>query len=158
MKGWATLLAWSSDIWHCAHRGLALSIEYLGLCFPSFHSPFTPSLYYGPSRKTTLRLWDLVFALTHFIRTGSIYWLKYGIQTRLHFLRNIEDRILLFSFISSSLVHDQRQMMHRVETVHDPLRLLVCYIHTRAYPYPCMMASVLTLGRKQPISLGDAWH
>ncbi|KAL6310818.1 hypothetical protein AAG906_017561 [Vitis piasezkii] len=28
----------------------------LGLCFPSFHSPFTPGLHYGPSRKTTLRL------------------------------------------------------------------------------------------------------
>ncbi|RVW20123.1 hypothetical protein CK203_116670 [Vitis vinifera] len=27
----------------------------LGLCFPSFHSPFTPGLHYGPSRKTTLR-------------------------------------------------------------------------------------------------------
>ena len=48
--------------------------------------------------------------------------------------------------------------MQRVEIIQDPLRLLDCYIHTRAYPYPCMMASILTLGRKQPISPGDAWH
>ena len=52
--GRVALLTRFSDIWHCAHRGLALSIGYLGLCFPSFHSPFTPSLYYDPSRKTTL--------------------------------------------------------------------------------------------------------
>ena len=53
--GRVALLTRFFDIWHCAHRGLALSIGYLGLCFPSFHSPFTPGLHYGPSHKTTLR-------------------------------------------------------------------------------------------------------
>ena len=57
-------------------RGLAVFIGYLGLCFPSCHSPFTPGLHYGPSRKTTLRPWDLVFASKHFIWTGSIYLLS----------------------------------------------------------------------------------
>ena len=53
--GLVVLLTGFSDIWHCAHKGLALSIRYLGLCFPSFHSPFTPSLHYSPSHKTILR-------------------------------------------------------------------------------------------------------
>ena len=52
--GRVALLTCFSDIWHYAHRGLALSIRYLGLCFPLYHSPFTPSLHYGPSCKTTL--------------------------------------------------------------------------------------------------------
>ena len=38
-----------------AYKGLAIFIGYLGLCFPSRHSPFTPGLHYSPSRKTTLR-------------------------------------------------------------------------------------------------------
>ena len=50
----------------------------LGLCFPSFHSHFTPGLHYGPSHKTTLRPWGLVFALMRFIRTGFVYWLSMG--------------------------------------------------------------------------------
>ena len=53
--GRVALLTLFSYILHCTHRGLTLSIGYLGLCFSSFHSPFTPSLHYDLSRKTTLR-------------------------------------------------------------------------------------------------------
>ena len=40
-----------------------------------------------------------------------------------------------FLFRLLAFGHDYRQMMQRVETVQDPIRLLVCYIHTKAYPY-----------------------
>ena len=78
MQGWVTLLTWFCNIWHYAHRGLALSIWRFGPLFPIVSFTFYPYLHYGPSRKTTLRPWDLVSASTRFIRTSSVYWLSMG--------------------------------------------------------------------------------
>ena len=78
----------------------------LGLCFPSFHSPFTPSLHYGPSRKTTLRPWDLVSASTRFIRTGSVYWLSMGCRQVSIVSGDIEGHILPFHSVCLPQVHD----------------------------------------------------
>ena len=89
----------------------------LGLCFPSFHSHFTPGLHYGSSRKTTLRLWDLVSALTRFIWTGSVYWLSMGCWQVSIASGDIEGHILSFHSVCLPQVHDQRQMIQRVGTV-----------------------------------------
>ena len=89
----------------------------LGLCFPSFHSPFTPGLYYGPSGKTTLRPWDLVSALTRFIRTSFIYWLSMGFPQVSIASGDIEGHILPFHLVYLPQVRDQRWMIQRVGTV-----------------------------------------
>ena len=100
-----------------AYRVWHLVMGYLGPFFPSFHSPFTPGLYYGPSRKTTLRPWDLASASTQFIRTGSIYWFSTGCRQVSIVSGNIEGHILPFHSICLLQVHDQRQMIQRVRTV-----------------------------------------
>ena len=105
-------LALCTGVWH-------LVIMYLGLCFPSFHSPFTLGLHYGLSRKTTLRPWNLMFASTLFIRTGSVYWLSMGCWQVSIASGNIEGHILLFYSVCLPQVHDQRQMIQRVGTVKN---------------------------------------
>ena len=85
-------LALRIGVWH-------LVIGYLGLCFPSFHSPFTPSLHYDLSHKTTLRPWDLVSASTQFIWTGSVYWLSMGCRQVSIASGNIEGHILPFHLV-----------------------------------------------------------
>ena len=42
MQGWVTLLTWFCDVWHCAHRGLALSIGIFGPLFPIVSFTFYP--------------------------------------------------------------------------------------------------------------------
>ena len=103
-------LALCTRVWH-------LVIGYLGLSFPSFHSPFTHGLHYGPSHKTTLRPWDLVSTSTRFIRTGSIYWLSTGCWQVSIASGNIKGHILHFHLVCLPRVHDQRQMIQRVRTV-----------------------------------------
>ena len=105
-------LALHTGVWH-------LVIGYLGLCVPSFHSPVTPGLHYGLSRKTTLRPWDLVSASTRFIWTGSVYWLSTGCRHVSIASANIEGHILPFQSVCLPQVHDQRQMIQRVGTVED---------------------------------------
>ena len=81
--GWVTRLTQFFDIWHCALKGLVLPFGYLGLISHRFIHFLR--LHYGLSRKTILRTWDLVFASTYFIWTGSVHWLKYGMSGDLHF-------------------------------------------------------------------------
>ena len=82
-------LALRTGVWH-------LVIGHLCLCFPSFHSPFTSGLHYGPSRKTTPRPWDLVSASTRFIGIGSVYWLSTRCRQVSIASGNIEGHILPF--------------------------------------------------------------
>ena len=98
-----------SAIFDIAHTGVwHYLLGDLGLCFLSFHSPFTPGLHYGPSRKTTLRPWDLVFASMRFIRTGFVYWLSMGCWQVSITSGDIEGHILSFHSVYLPQVHDQR--------------------------------------------------
>ena len=102
-------------LWYLAlHTGVwNLVIGYLGLCFPSFHSPFTPGLHYGPSRKTTLRPWGLVFASMWFIWTGFVYWLSMGCWQVSITSGDIEGHILSFHSVYLPQARDQKQMIQR---------------------------------------------
>ena len=89
----------------------------LGLCFPSFHSHFTPGLHYGPSRKTTLRPWGFMFASMRFIRTGFIYWLSMGCWQVSITSGDIEGHILSFHSVYLPQARYQRQMIQTVGTI-----------------------------------------
>ena len=137
-------LALCTGVWH-------LVIGYLGLCFPSFHSLFIPSLHYGPSRKTTLRPWDLLPASTRFIWTGSVYWLSTGCRQVSIASGNIEGHILPFH----SVCLPRFMIRGRWYKELGPLSLMLWHVHTGAYPHPCMLASALTHVRRQSISPRD---
>ena len=132
--GWVTTLTRFSDIWHCTLKGLVLSFEHLGLVFPLFRSPFTPSLHYSLSHKTTLTPWDLMFASTYFIWRGSVHWLKYRMSADLRFLRIPWKGIMLSPF--GLLTPRPRSKTDDVESLdyRGHLCLLLWHIHTRAYP------------------------
>ena len=57
-------------ILHFIHKGMSFDHWVFGSSFPSFLSPYHPSLRYVPCLKTTLRPWDQVSSSTAFAWTG----------------------------------------------------------------------------------------
>ena len=126
--------------WLCQIHTKILALNFDGLVliaslrhFPSFHSPFTIGLHYGPSCKTTLRPRDLVFVSTYFIWTSFVHWLKYGMSADLRFLRISRNRIMLspfnlLAFGPRSETDDAKSWDYR-----GHLCLLLWHVHTRAY-------------------------